>query len=99
MYVKIECVENSTEPILKRTIVNKPIEMRLEPRQYCKEKLYYYIIQKAVGVILAALGAITIWLSKGDITGFVFMIVFAFPLIFSKNKILMFGYFFNEEDE
>lgn len=57
-----------------------------------KDKLYY-IKQKAVGVILIGLGAISAAISKGDITFLIFMLFFAVPL-FGKNKVLMI-----EEDE
>lgn len=52
-----------------------------------KDKLYY-IKQKAVGVILIGLGAISAVISEGDITFLIFMLFFAVPL-FGKNKILM----------
>ena len=52
-----------------------------------KDKLYY-IKQKAVGVILIGLGAISAAVSEGDITFLIFMLFFAVPL-FGKNKVLM----------
>lgn len=53
-----------------------------------KDKLLYYIKQKAVGVILIGLGVISAAVSEGDITFLIFMLFFAVPM-FGKNKVLM----------
>lgn len=72
-------------------INQKPTQTKQESTQQArtahKDKLYY-IKQKAVGVILIGLGAISAVISEGDITFLIFMLFFAVPL-FGKNKVLM----------
>ena len=55
-----------------------------------KDKLYY-IKQKLVGVILIALGAISVPVSEGDGTAFVMMLFVGLSLIATKDKVLMIG--------
>ncbi len=62
-----------------------------------KSKQYYYIMQKLIGIVLFELGALTIPLSNGDGTAFIMMLIFALPLIFSKEKVLMTDYYYSEE--
>ena len=53
-----------------------------------KDKLYY-IKQKLAGVVLIALGAISIPVSEGDGTAFVMMLFVGLALIATKDKVLM----------
>ena len=53
-----------------------------------KDKLYY-IKQKLVGVVLIALGAISVPISEGDGTAFVMMLFVGLVLIATKDKVLM----------
>ena len=53
-----------------------------------KEKLYY-IKQKLTGVVLIALGAISVPVSEGDGTAFVMMLFIGLALIVTKDKVLM----------
>ena len=55
-----------------------------------KDKLYY-IKQKLAGVILIALGAISVPVSEGDGTAFVMMLFIGLALIATKDKVLMIG--------
>ena len=55
-----------------------------------KDKLYY-IKQKLIGVILIALGAISVPVSEGDGTAFVMMLFIGLALIATKDKVLMIG--------
>ena len=55
-----------------------------------KDKLYY-IKQKLVGVVLIALGAISIPVSEGDGTAFVMMLFIGLALIATRDKVLMIG--------
>ena len=55
-----------------------------------KDKLYY-IKQKLVGVVLIALGAISVPVSEGDGTAFVMMLFVGLALIATKDKVLMIG--------
>ena len=55
-----------------------------------KDKLYY-IKQKLAGVILIALGAISVPVSEGDGTAFVMMLFIGIALIATKDKVLMIG--------
>ena len=55
-----------------------------------KDKLYY-IKQKLAGVILIALGAISVPVSEGDGTAFVMMLFIGLALIVTKDKVLMIG--------
>ena len=59
-----------------------------------KDKLYY-IKQKLVGVVLIALGAISVPVSEGDGTAFVMMLFVGLSLIATKDKVLM----IEEDDE
>ena len=54
-----------------------------------KDKLYY-IKQKLAGVILIALGAISVPV-EGDGTAFVMMLFIGLALIATKDKVLMIG--------
>ena len=53
-----------------------------------KDKLYY-IKQKLAGVILIALGAISVPVSEGDGTAFVMMLFIGLVLITTKDKVLL----------
>ena len=53
-----------------------------------KDKLYY-IKQKLAGVILIALGAISVPVSEGDGTAFVMMLFIGLALIATRDKVLM----------
>ena len=55
-----------------------------------KDKLYY-IKQKLAGVILIALGAISVPVSEGDGTAFLMMLFIGLALIATKDKVLMIG--------
>lgn len=55
-----------------------------------KDKLYY-IKQKLAGVILIALGAISVPVSEGDGTAFVMMLFIGLALIATRDKVLMIG--------
>lgn len=79
--------------ITKPTPIQTKQEAPQQARTANKDKLYY-IKQKAVGVILIGLGAISAVISEGDITFLIFMLFFAVPL-FGKNKVLM----IEEDDE
>ena len=59
-----------------------------QARKVNKDKLYY-IKQKLVGVILIALGAISVPVSEGDGTAFVMMLFIGLALIATKDKVLM----------
>ncbi len=76
----------------------KPAETPVKTAEKSKAQVYYYIIQKLVGVVLFAMGVLTIIISGGDGTAFMMMLLFALPLIFSKEKILMIDYY-NEESK
>ena len=54
-----------------------------------KDKLYY-IKQKLVGVVLIALGAISVPV-EGDGTAFLMMLFIGLALIVTKDKVLMIG--------
>ena len=53
-----------------------------------KDKIYY-IKQKLAGVILIALGAISVPVSEGDGTAFVMMLFVGLALIATRDKVLM----------
>ena len=53
-----------------------------------KDKIYY-IKQKLAGVILIALGAISVPVSEGDGTAFVMMLFVGLALIATRYKVLM----------
>ena len=53
-----------------------------------KDKLYY-IKQKLVGVVLIALGAVSVPVSEGDGTAFVMMLFIGLVLITTKDKVLL----------
>ena len=55
-----------------------------------KDKIYY-IKQKLAGVVLIALGAISVPVSEGDGTAFVMMLFIGLALIATKDKVLMIG--------
>ena len=55
-----------------------------------KDKLYY-IKQKLAGVVLIALGAISVPVSEGDGTAFLMMLFIGLALIATKDKVLMIG--------
>ena len=55
-----------------------------------KDKIYY-IKQKLAGVILIALGAISVPVSEGDRTAFVMMLFVGLALIATRDKVLMIG--------
>ena len=55
-----------------------------------KDKLYY-IKQKLIGVILIALGAVSVPISEGDGTAFLMMLLIGLSLIATKEKVLMIG--------
>ena len=55
-----------------------------------KDKLYY-IKQKLAGVVLIALGAISVPVSEGDGTAFVMMLFIGLALIATKDKVLIGG--------
>ena len=55
-----------------------------------KDKLYY-IKQKLIGVILIALGAVSVPVSEGDGTAFLMMLFIGLALIATKDKVLMIG--------
>ncbi len=74
-----------------------PTETSVKPAEKSKAKQYYYIMQKLTGVILLELGALTIPLLDGDGTALIILLMFALPLIFSKEKILMADYYYSEE--
>ena len=59
-------------------------------RKVNKDKIYY-IKQKLAGVILIALGAISVPVSEGDGTAFVMMLFIGLALIATKDKVLMIG--------
>ena len=61
-----------------------------QARKVNKNKLYY-IKQKLAGVILIALGAISVPISEGDGTAFVMMLFIGLALIVTKDKVLMIG--------
>ena len=65
-----------------------------QARKVNKNKLYY-IKQKLAGVILIALGAISVPVSEGDGTAFVMMLFIGLVLITTKDKVLM----IEEDDE
>lgn len=77
---------------------DKSAETPVKSAENSKAQLYYYIMQKLIGIILFELGALTIPLSEGDGTAFIMMLLFSLPLIFSKEKILMINYY-NEESK
>ena len=54
----------------------------------CKDKIYY-IKQKLAGVILIALGAVSVPISEGDETAFVMMLFIGLVLITTKDKVLL----------
>ena len=66
-------------------------------RMNVQEK-FYYLIQKLVGVLIFIIGYASIPLSDGDGTAFVFLLMFALPLMFSKDKIFMSSIDNYEED-
>ena len=51
----------------------------------------YYIKQKLAGVVLIALGAISVPVSEGDGTAFLMMLFIGLALIVTKDKVLMIG--------
>ena len=51
----------------------------------------YSVLQKLVGAIIFILGLITVPLSDGDGTAFVFLLIFAVPLLLSKDKLEYYG--------
>ena len=55
-----------------------------------KDKLYY-IKQKLAGVVLIALGAISVPVSEGDGTAFLMMLFIGLALIATRDKVLMIG--------
>ena len=55
-----------------------------------KEKVYY-LKQKLLGVVLIALGAVSVPVSEGDGTAFVMMLFIGLVLITTKDKVLMIG--------
>ena len=59
-----------------------------QARKVNKDKLYY-IKQKLAGVILIALGAISVPVSEGDGTAFVMMLFIGLALIATRDKVLM----------
>ena len=61
-----------------------------QARKVNKDKLYY-IKQKLAGVVLIALGAISVPVSEGDGTAFVMMLFIGLALIATKEKVLMIG--------
>ena len=64
-----------------------------QARKVNKDKLYY-IKQKLVGVVLIALGAVSVPVSEGDGTAFVMMLFIGLVLIITKDKVLL-----TEEDD
>ena len=61
-----------------------------QARKVNKDKLYY-IKQKLAGVILIALGAVSVPVSEGDGTAFVMMLFVGLALIATRDKVLMIG--------
>ena len=61
-----------------------------QARKVNKDRLYY-IKQKLAGVILIALGAISVPVSEGDGTAFVMMLFIGLALIVTKDKVLIGG--------
>ena len=61
-----------------------------QARKVNKNKLYY-IKQKLAGVILIALGAISVPVSEGDGTAFVMMLFIGLALRAPRDKVLMIG--------
>ena len=59
-----------------------------QARKVNKDKLYY-IKQKLAGIILIALGAISVPVSEGDGTAFVMMLFIGLVLITTKDKVLL----------
>ena len=55
-----------------------------------KDKIYY-IKQKLAGVVLIALGAISVPISEGDGTAFLMMLFIGIALIATRDKVLMIG--------
>ena len=59
-----------------------------QARKVNKDRLYY-IKQKLVGVILIALGAISVPVSEGDGTAFVMMLFIGLAVIVTREKVLI----------
>ena len=59
-----------------------------QARKVNKDKLYY-IKQKLTGVVLIALGAVSVPISEGDGTAFLMMLFIGLALIVTKDKVLM----------
>ena len=51
------------------------------------EEKEYSVLQKLAGAIIFVLGLATIPLADGDGTAFVFLLLFAVPLLLSKDKL------------
>ena len=51
------------------------------------EEKEYAVLQKIAGAIIFVLGLVTIPLADGDGTAFVFLLLFAVPLLLSKDKL------------
>ena len=55
------------------------------------EEKEYSVLQKLAGAIIFVLGLVTIPLADGDGTAFVFLLLFAIPLLLSKDKLKYYG--------
>lgn len=55
--------------------------------KYEFEEKEYAVLQKLAGAIIFVLGLATIPLADGDGTAFVFLLMFAIPLLLSKDKL------------
>ena len=68
-------------------------ENKMRTRQLSKkeklsiEEKEYAVLQKIAGAIIFVLGLVTIPLADGDGTAFVFLLLFAVPLLLSKDKL------------
>jgi uncharacterized membrane protein len=73
----------------------KKREQRIKER----EKVLYFLKQKALGVFVLIFTAISIWLLDGDATIGAVMIPLGIMLIFSKKPIIYGKYYWEMEDE
>ena len=68
-------------------------ENKMRTRQLSKkeklsiEEKEYAVLQKIAGAIIFVHGLVTIPLADGDGTAFVFLLLFAVPLLLSKDKL------------
>lgn len=68
-------------------------------KREAKERRKYFLKQKLLGVLLIALGLVTLSFSEGDATVFVTLLLFALCFIFSKRMLLTNSYYYEHGGE